>query len=212
MSYIVLAVTGAWHAKKLPWGVNLHPGEEGLEGLLLSLNVCNNGFTFSEFVGRKCLHTEANHGVGRAWPGARRAGRCVAASSSTYASWPAWRHTVNPLYRPHGRRGERSGGPSTVVRPDTLMMVKLHAWLSVIEQCAGAQFTIVFVKGACDTMRAAAQLFAATSDAAGDGRGTPGMGGYCHGFYWRVPLPAPVLELMHITAWETLVPSSSATV
>lgn len=91
-----------------------------------------------------------------------------------------------------------------MVRPDALMMVKLHAWLSVIEQCAGAQCTIVFVRGAKDTMRAASQLFSASSDAAGEGKGTPGMGGYSHGFYWRMPLPPKVFELMHITAWETL--------
>jgi hypothetical protein len=43
-----------------------------------------------------------------------------------------------------------------------------------------------------------------TADAAGDGEGEPGFGGFLHGFYWRVALTAKMLTLMHITAWETL--------
>lgn len=47
-------------------------------------------------------------------------------------------------------------------------------------------------------------VFSATSDAAGDGEGTPGISGYMHGHYWRVPLPNDLLSLLHITAWEAV--------
>ena len=30
------------------------------------------------------------------------------------------------------------------------------------------------------------------------------MGGYLHGWYWRVNLDDQIVKLMHITAWETL--------
>ena len=111
---------------------------------------------------------------------------------------------TNSLYRPHKRDGESKDGPATVVRPTALMRSSLEAWLQIIMSCAGAEMTIVFTESAEARMYRATAVVAASSDAAGDGRGKPGMGGYCHGFYWRIHLPSDILSIMHITAWETL--------
>lgn len=108
------------------------------------------------------------------------------------------------LYTPHGREGESKDGPGAVIRPSRLMRDKLRGWLSVILDCVGALSTIALATDAIHVLRSAHAAYLATSDAAGDGRGEPGMGGYIHGLYWRMPLPPPLLALMHITAWETL--------
>ena len=111
---------------------------------------------------------------------------------------------TNALYRPHRKDGESSGGPATFVKPDGLMLDKLQEWLAVIMSCGGALVTMVFAGSALERFRAATRIFAGTADAAGDGEGEPGFGGFLHGFYWRVALTSKMLSLMHITAWETL--------
>ena len=111
---------------------------------------------------------------------------------------------TNVLYRPHGRDGESRDGPSALVKPTGLMEAALRKWLAVIAQCAGAVVTIVFHDTVSERISRAGAVYSASSDAAGDGRGTPGIGGYVHGYFWRVALPLSVLRLMHITAWETL--------
>ena len=80
----------------------------------------------------------------------------------------------------------------------------MQAWLHVLAETASAVVTVIFVDGAAERLQQATEVFAASSDAAGDGRGTPGIGGYMHGFYWRVALTPALLALMHITAWETV--------
>ena len=111
---------------------------------------------------------------------------------------------TNALYHPHRRGGEREDGPSTYVQVTTLMRSALERWDGIILYCAGAATTIVFSDDAEARLRQARAVFAASSDAAGDGRGTPGIGGYLHGYYWRLALGPTVLALMHITGWETL--------
>lgn len=61
-----------------------------------------------------------------------------------------------------------------------------------------------FKQDAPTKFHSARLLFSISSDAAGDGEGSPCIGGYMHGFYWRVPLREILLQLVHITAWETL--------
>ena len=111
---------------------------------------------------------------------------------------------TNVLYQPHGRGGESRDGPSAIVKPTGLMRKALQSWLSVVDTTAGAVVTIVFHADAHERLSQAAVIYAASSDAAGDGKGTPGFGGYMHGFYWRVAVPAATLSALHITAWETL--------
>ena len=44
---------------------------------------------------------------------------------------------INALYRPHGKEGESKHGPSTIVKPDKLMVDKLNEWLEVIMRGRG---------------------------------------------------------------------------
>ena len=112
--------------------------------------------------------------------------------------------TTNALYHPHRQEQVRHEGPSAIVVPIGLMRRALHAWLRIVMQCAGAVATIVFSEDAQERLAQARAIVAASSDAAGDGRGSPGFGGYVHGFFWRVVLPPAILAFMHITGWETL--------
>jgi hypothetical protein len=119
---------------------------------------------------------------------------------------------TNALYRPHGAQGESGEGPNAQVKPDELMTQKLKAWIDIVMDCAGALVTLAFSVGAVERLRAACSIFAGSADAAGDGEGEPGFGGYLHGFIWRVKLPLRILALMHITAWETLATAVNALV
>ena len=112
---------------------------------------------------------------------------------------------TSALYRPHRREwSEHAQGPSGLVEVTKLMREVLDEWIGLIAHCAGAAVTIVFTEGVDAKLSNAQVIFAASSDAAGEGRGTPGIGGYMHGYYWRVALPPMILFLMHITGWETL--------
>lgn len=111
---------------------------------------------------------------------------------------------TNALYRPHGKTGEGRNGPAAVIHPDDLMRDKLNNWISIIMTCAGALCTAALCTDDVAQLRASHKVLWASSDAAGDGQGTPGIGGYIHGYYWRLPLPALLLSLLHITAWELL--------
>ncbi|KAL3920981.1 MAG: hypothetical protein SGPRY_005059 [Prymnesium sp.] len=108
------------------------------------------------------------------------------------------------FYSTHGKEGESRDGPGATVHHTRLMREKLQTWLQVVLECAGALSTITFVTDAAHIMRAAHEIFLATSDATADGEGHPGIGGYIHGLYWRLALTPTLLPLMHITAWETM--------
>lgn len=120
--------------------------------------------------------------------------------------------STNALYRPHSSQGESQEGPGAVIEPTPLMQEKLVEWLRVIMRCAGALCTMVFTESTVEAMNAAHDIIQATSDAAGEGLGTSGIGGYVHGRYWRLPIPTPTLSRMHITAWEALAAAVSALV
>merc|ERR1712086_907123 len=80
------------------------------------------------------------------------------------------------LYEPHSlETGVAAFGPSAVVAPSDLMWKQLLAWASRV----------------------------ATSDAANDAAAA-GLGGFCHGFYWRLSLDASAASVMHITLLEFL--------
>ena len=83
------------------------------------------------------------------------------------------------------------------------MTDRIDMWLAVIMTCAGALVTLALTADPDELVRSAQTLMAASADAAGDGEGTPGMGGYIHGFYWRDAITLVVISLLHITGWET---------
>ena len=93
-------------------------------------------------------------------------------------------HMTGHLYGPHRRHiRDAERGPNELVVADEPMARTLDEWLVVVMRCAGAVVTIVFVKGARERLMDARAVVAGSSDAAGDGRGSPGIGGYIHGFY-----------------------------
>ena len=112
--------------------------------------------------------------------------------------------TTNALYEPHRQEAKSQEGPSALVIPTDLMRTILRTWTSTLMSCASAIVTVVFSESATERIEGANTIVAGSSDAAGDGRGTTGFGGYVHGCYWRVVLSSELLSLMHITAWETL--------
>ena len=118
--------------------------------------------------------------------------------------------TVNALYRPHGKGGAWETGPSTIVEIDSAMRAALELWDQIIMMCGGALVSIVIVTTGAERLRKAASFFAGSADAAADGKGSPGIGGYLHGFVWRVGLNPKVLALMHITGWEYLASAVNA--
>lgn len=83
-----------------------------------------------------------------------------------------------------------------------LMHQLLERWLTIILESTGAAVTIAFEDDAEERLKSAHTIFARSPDAAGDGRGEPGIGGYLHGYYWRVAPPPMILALKHITDWE----------
>ena len=108
------------------------------------------------------------------------------------------------LYAPHGAYGRAEIDTATLVVPSALMIEKLQAWLAIVMHCAGAAVTVAFMVTTEFARQMAHRIMVATADAAGDGAGTPGIGGYMHGLFWRVAIPAHHVGLMHITAWEVL--------
>jgi hypothetical protein len=107
---------------------------------------------------------------------------------------------TSALYHPHRNGGGVHEGPETRVEVIGTMRQALAIWLQVMATDVSAVVTHVFVDSVAVRMERATLIIAASSDAAGDGRGTPGIGGYVHGFYWRVGLAANILALLHITA------------
>ena len=83
-----------------------------------------------------------------------------------------------------------------------LMHQLLERWLTIILESTGAAVTIALEDNAEERSKSARTIFARSSDAAGDGRGEAGIGGYLHGYYWRVALPPMILALKHTTDWE----------
>ena len=105
------------------------------------------------------------------------------------------------LYEPHNlETGVAAFGPSAVVAPSDLMWKQLLAWASRLATCGGISFLNV-MDGAAPRARGLTGVV--TSDAANDAAAA-GLGGFCHGFYWRLSLNASAASVMHITLLEFL--------
>ena len=106
------------------------------------------------------------------------------------------------LYMPYRHGNDPDPGDHGV--PDEAMADALREWVPILDTCGGVVVTVVFYADAAERLRSATLIFAASADAAMEGEGTPGIGGYVHGCYWRIQLPLVVLALFHITSWEFL--------
>ena len=120
------------------------------------------------------------------------------------------RYIMHGLYEPHKPTGESRFGPNAIVRPGGFMVSQLTRWLALVGRSGGAS-----VLAALDKRHApgddGAAVYTASADAATDSH-VPGIGGYCHGMYWYVPIHPEWLNWLHITVLELLATGINAIV
>jgi hypothetical protein len=109
------------------------------------------------------------------------------------------RRVMHGLYGPH--RDASIDGPTDIVRLDFFAARQLTAWLQLIATSGGAPVTVALRRQSIPPP--AGLVGVASSDAATDGA-RPGLGGFCHGFYWRIALTERTLRYLHITVLELL--------
>ena len=121
----------------------------------------------------------------------------------------ARRSAMFGLYEPHKPSGASQHGPNGLVVPSPLMLQQLQKWLKMIAQTGGTSVLSALDKAWLP--RPTGVVFTASADAATDSV-VPGMGGYCHGLYWYLPIRPAWLEWMHITVLELLATGLNAIV
>ena len=115
--------------------------------------------------------------------------------------WP--RRLMHGLYRPHGPEGESQQGPATLVQPNPFMLVQLGYWLQLLSSKAGNSFPRLIARAHLPKLISERLTCFGSSDAATDST-PPGMGGFMHGLYWYLALPAEMIQWLHITVLELL--------
>ena len=117
------------------------------------------------------------------------------------------RRAMHGLYAPHGPDGEGKDGPNSIVRPSLLMTLQMQRWLDVLGKCSGCSVAAALRRA--DLAAGPTRYFVASSDAATDSQ-PPGLGGFMHGFWWRIELASAYLTWLHITVLELLASGFSA--
>ena len=121
----------------------------------------------------------------------------------------AGRSTMFSLYEPHSAGGVSSLGPSARVPLTPFMASQLTRWRKLVVSSGGAS-----VLAALDRrygVQPTGAIYTASADAATDSV-TPGLGGYCHGMYWYMPMHPEWLRWLHITVLELLATGINAIV
>ena len=67
----------------------------------------------------------------------------------------------------------------------------------------GAPVTAALKRAEIETLDSLSVKFTASADAATDSK-PPGIGGFCHGLYWYIPIAIEWLAYLHITVLELL--------
>ena len=110
------------------------------------------------------------------------------------------RQVMYGLYEPHNpEHGAAQFGPATPVYPSVLMLKQLRAWLRRVRTAGG----VSVLSSIRRTTPSSGLTVCVTADAASDAEAA-GIGGFCHGFYWYMPLPIEAVLYLHITALEFL--------
>ena len=107
------------------------------------------------------------------------------------------------LYLPHGSLRVRHEGPAALIRPNGFQTEQLERHRKLLMNTGGAPVTAALKRGDGAAAPPFAVKFVVSADAATDS-GPPGIGGFCHGLYWYVPIPEAWLVYMHITVLELL--------
>ena len=90
------------------------------------------------------------------------------------------------LYAPLKRASP--AGPATMVAVTEDSAASFAAWATRLRGRAGVPASAVFARSAFLAAAPAGVEMIISTDAAKDGTETPGLGGYCHGLRFRVPL------------------------
>ena len=108
------------------------------------------------------------------------------------------------LYGPHRSERVRRDGPSAQVMVNPFMAAQLQRWLRLLMHTGGAAFTAALRK----LPNLACLRYVVSSDAATDSE-PAGIGGYCHGLYYYLPIEPEWLDWLHITCLEMLATGGS---
>ena len=119
------------------------------------------------------------------------------------------RYVMHGLYEPHSADGVSRFGPNARVVPSPFMLRQLERWLRLVHKSGGAAVFAALDKRSVRWLRGA--HFVASADAATD-CDVPGLGGYCHGMYWYIPIHPEWLNWLHITVLELLATGINAIV
>ena len=158
-------------------GVVAVPRSKILRSSAAIVRLCQSGIEFCEY---------------RSLMGLLEHVRCIARVPKRY---------THGLYAPHGADGEGRLGPNTIVRPNPLMSRQFQRWLEILTGACGCVITNVLRRFEIASDLVA--TFLTASDAATDSH-PPGMGGFCHGFWWQYEVAFEHLQWLHITVLELL--------
>ena len=107
------------------------------------------------------------------------------------------------LYQPHGSLRVKQEGPAALIRPNPFQYEQLRRHREALLNTGGAPVTAALKRAQAAESQPLPVKFVASADAATDSD-PPGMGGFCHGLYWYIPIPMEWLAWLHITVLELL--------
>jgi hypothetical protein len=107
------------------------------------------------------------------------------------------------LYQPHGSLRVKFEGPAALIRPNPFQDEQLRRHRKALMSTGGVPVTAALKRAEVGESQPFPVKFVASADAATDSD-PPGMGGFCHGLYWYIPVPTEWLQWLHITVLELL--------
>ena len=119
------------------------------------------------------------------------------------------RYVMHGLYEPHGSEGASRYGPNARVSVNPFMLRQLTRWTTLVARSGGAPVLAALDKRHVPPPKG--PIYVASADAATDSD-VPGIGGYCHGMYWYIPIHPEWLNWLHITVLELLATGINAIV
>ena len=112
------------------------------------------------------------------------------------------RNYMYGLYEPHGPHGASRDGPDTIVHCSTLMRKQLQRWRNTLAEAGGVSVRRAILRQ--DTTPSPHLLIALCSDACLGDDDPPGIGGFCHGYYWYMAIPREHIDLVNTPLLEFL--------
>ena len=112
------------------------------------------------------------------------------------------RNVMFGLYEPHGPLGASRHGPDARVHCSILMRKQLLRWRNMLSSAGGISVRRAVLRH--ETSPSPTLLIALCSDACLGDNDPPGIGGFCHGFFWFFPIPHEHTDLVNIPLLEFL--------